>query len=264
MPNKPGPGVGPGLEAPCRPRVLCLCQSAAPYREQACLEQVELVTVPNVRSMVEYLTGNPVNGILLEVRALLRASAHEKGILQEFVEAFPVLRVNVVQRKEGPVLKALGCLEEFLASSCGEFPARLVRSDLRHRLHLPVLLAREQDPGLLDPEKTYTLDLSTQGMFLFSTQDWSKEQRVWVQCRGMSVAEEALGDELRWPPIAAHIEWHRPWGVPHVLAGIGVRFEDIDPDLHALLCSRYLLRQSFPTPDVEDVRAAVSSLEGEG
>jgi len=231
-------------------RVLCLSDQEQHFAEAGSKHDVAIQVVQTVRELVDRLMAAPWNGIILEVRKHMRATQHEKAIVQDFVDSFPVLHVNTVQGQGPDQIKVMGCLDTFLGKVCRDFPPRSVRRAIRNRIHLPVFLAGEADPDFVQAEKSYTLDLSEGGVFVYTAGDWSRES--WVRIRFVDLKDPA--------PVVGHIRWQRPWGVGLAMSGLGVKFGRISPEQHATICARFLLRESFEPPDVSDIQEALDDL----
>ncbi len=150
-------------ESPFQTRVLCLTDTPSLYEPLGDEYDVELVFLDSVPALIESMASAPLHGVIVEVRKLLRSSQHEKEVLHEYLEPFPVMRVNVVRMGEGWELRPLGSFEDFLKRTCAEFNARTVRAGVRIRLHLPLLLARADDKDFCRSIKTYTVDISQAG-----------------------------------------------------------------------------------------------------
>lgn len=213
-------------------KVLCLTEDVRRYDPFTRNHRVDFTPVSNVPELIDALTRVPHNGIVLELKKLIRASQHEKKVLSEFVETFPTLRVAV--SPNGEALKPMGSFDCFFGKACALFRPRAVRRNLRITVHLPVLLARIDDPSFSAAERSHTLNLSEEGAYIYASSDWSKDRWALVRFIDLKEHRSAL----------THIRWRRPWGAGLKLSGIGVQFAVMDVLQHQLLCRRFLLKQS--------------------
>ncbi|MGE4297124.1 MAG: PilZ domain-containing protein [Desulfovibrionaceae bacterium] len=230
-----------------KPKILALAEDAAIYAPLALAHEVDILSVSDVEELIHVLTSQEHNGIILELRKMIRSNQHQKHVLQEWIDTFPVLRVNV-DRSTG-TLNALGDLNYFLDVACREFPARRVRVDKRVTVHMPVLLSRGNDPRMERFTKSHTMNLSEKGMFLYSTEPWFGEEWAWV--RFLDLRDDT--------PVLTRLNWFRPWGAGLNLSGIGVVFAQITPEQHGTICSRFLLRRDCAMPDLETFRAELEA-----
>lgn len=233
------------------PRVLVLTETPELYRAAAAACHVHMEYFRTAPGLIESMLAAPLNGVILEVGRLLRSSRHEQDVLREYLEPFPVLRVNVQCKDNGAILRPLGSLEQFLSTVSPEFLARTVRAGVRIRLHLPVLVAGVADQVFARATPTYSLDVSQGGMFLFSAQDWSGTEWVRLKC-------PFLKDDT---PFMGHIRWRKPWGGLFEPSGFGLMFVDMRDGQHAELCERFLLRTTAEKPCKEEVGELRDALE---
>lgn len=236
-------------------RVLCLTDKPELYAPYENTPGVVLEYVQSLSELVESLLSTPHNGIILEFRKMMRAEPHEKMLLNDFVESFPTLRVNI--SPETGELNALGSVEAFLTETCPAFHARKVRSNLRLHVQIPVELARHDDYDFKDPERCYTINASQGGLFISSSRDWTGATWIWLRA-------SVLGDDT---PILTHVRWYRPWGAPHAMSGVGVFFAQITDTQHAALCEEFLLRKKYRKPDqrliAQELEAFLAELKQE-
>lgn len=162
------------------------------------------------------------NGVLLDMPIITKASSAEKCQLEDILKALPSAYLNIAPATDSIKLLMADnhhgiahSLEEYLAI-CSTFIPRLVRPKDRVPLHLNALLT---DWGQTrEPEQTVTLNVSSQGCFLFSTHpDHHPDHQVTVRFIGLTDPT----------PITCTIRWVRPWGECHQMPGIGVTFEQI-------------------------------------
>lgn len=191
---------------------------------------INLIMVESIAALMDTLTHTKCSGIILDVKCLMRTNAHYKRLLYEFIDAFPTLRVNSTCNGYGFI--PLDDPDKFITHTCANFQERSVRANRRMRVVLPLLLAR--DAAMQDAVKTCSIDLSENGMFIFSTDQWRIDAQAWIQL--MDIRDHA--------PIRTTVRWVQPWGTGLRFPGIGTTFEQITPKQHEELCRKFLLRQS--------------------
>ncbi len=210
-----------------------LCLSRVPGAFQTLKEYaINLIMVDSISALMDMLVRIPCSGIILDVKCLMRTNEHHKGLLYEFIDAFPTLRVN--SAPDGNSFVPLGDSDAFVTKTCAAFKPRSVRKNRRMHVALPLLLSREQDPEMRNAVKTCSIDLSEKGMFIFSTDEWRIDESAWIQ----------LIDVRDSTPIRARVRWVLPWGTGLRFPGIGIIFDAITPEQHDELCSRFLLRSN--------------------
>jgi hypothetical protein len=113
-------------------------------------------------------------------------------------------------------------LEHFLRL-CATFQAEVIYPDQQNALHLNALLSRSPDFGE-DAERTFTMDISGSGCFLFTAgkSGFEPEQVVWIDFVGLSQRR----------PVRGKVCWKCEWGVSDSVPGIYVSFESILESQH--------------------------------
>jgi hypothetical protein len=108
-------------------------------------------------------------------------------------------------------------LEDLIREACWDSPARKLRSEERKPLHYNVLLSTtsEFDPRTLI--RTVTMDVSSNGCFLFTSARFQLGGRVWLR----------IVDLYDKSPISGIVRHKRKWGEAMVVPGIGIEFETI-------------------------------------
>lgn len=191
-------------------------RDALELRGFACRPTTDLKDVPSLTCRSLF------NGILLDMPVITKASSAEKSQLEDILKALPSAYLNIAPATDSIKLLMADnhhgtarSLEEFLAL-CSAFSPRLVRPKDRVPLHLNALLTDWEHTR--EPEQTVTLNISSQGCFLFSSHPGHQpDQQVTVRFVGLSDPA----------PITCTIRWVRPWGECHQMPGIGVTFEQI-------------------------------------
>jgi hypothetical protein len=169
---------------------------------------------------------NSYNGLLIDIPTVIQARDEEKKYLHDLLEVYPVGKVRISPSRPGISLITAGkCIaqkstvEEFI-TECTQFKARTCRSSERRHVHLPVTLSSSADFAPEDTEKTFTVNLSHGGCFVFSLKPWKVGDNVVIAIHRPAGADTILIGEVRWTI---------PWGTKEAIPGIGIRFRRI-PD----------------------------------
>jgi hypothetical protein len=155
--------------------------------------------------------------MLIDAGTLVEARSGEKAILAHMFEIYPTLLLHGGKEGLVPLPRHRSCsdMESFL-EACGAFTPRPVRAKDRAELNLHVLLSGAPD---FEPvERTVTLNVSENGCFVISGQEWQPEGRLWLQFPELEVDD----------PICARICWRTPWGKADGIPGMGLQFEKIN------------------------------------
>ena len=184
---------------------------------------VRVESVSAVQELFQMLRTSAYNGVVIDLPVKLRATQHEKDLFMDLADNFPVLQLNY-DEQTGEVrsfyfskVEGTESLEDFINKECRNFKARVIRSSPRKKVHFNALLTREGGPADQPAEKSFTVDVSKGGCFLFSTQSWEKNEKVLFTLTELS-------DHT---PIAGEVRWKREWGVSLKIPGIGVEFTHI-------------------------------------
>lgn len=169
---------------------------------------------------------NAYQGVMIDLVTSVKASREEKGLAQEVLDAFPV-----IQLKWNPETKSMrtitggslpdNCtLEDFALRECKPFVPRAIRLSVRKNIYFNVLISRTENMDTASTHRGVTVNVSKDGCFLLSCEDWSSSSDVWF------VIDE-LDDKT---PILGEIRWCQPWGKNMALPGIGVYIKRITPE----------------------------------
>lgn len=193
------------------------------YRDALELRGFACQPANDLKSLPGLICRTPFNGILLDMPIITKASSAEKKQLDDILKALPSAYLNIAPATDAIKLLIADnhhgmarSLEEFLVI-CNAFTPRLVRPNDRVSLHLNALL--HDCVQMREPEQTVTLNVSSQGCFLFSTHPGHQPGQL------VKVGFVGLSDPT---PIVCTIRWVRPWGSCHQMPGIGVTFEQIN------------------------------------
>ena len=221
-------------------RVILACgdpKAAEAYLKRIRKPEIEVDLVSSLSELYKGMQAKGYNGILLDVKTKVRASAEEKEHIHGLLESFPVLQINL-DRETGEVGSLSAgrsgkgsALEDFLDRECGSFQERSVRSSVRRDVNLNVLLADKTCHSEKGAVRSITLNISRGGCFIYSTREWDLHERL-----GFSVVE--LSDPSL---ITGEVRWHVPWGKSTRIPGVGVKFVSIQKDQHRDLCDRFYL-----------------------
>jgi hypothetical protein len=181
--------------------------------------------------MSQLATDNSYNGFLIDILTLVRCSKEEKVIAYECINLFPVMRVKWEARHKKIKLSPLeqsfspdteSALRFFIESRCKDFPARSLRRSPRRQVNLNLYYST--DPGFPaeNTQKSFTINLGTNGLFLYSMQEFLQGDTVWI--RFLEFADQT--------PIPATVRWSQRWGVTRCIPGAGVKFESLTESQH--------------------------------
>lgn len=184
---------------------------------------VQVETVSSFQELYAKLRASAYNGVVIDLLVKLRAPQHEKDQFMDLADNFPVLQLNY-EEQTGEVrsfyfskLEGAESLEDFINKECRNFTARIIRSSPRKKIHYNALLTRADGPADYPVEKSFTVDVSKGGCFLFSAQSWEMNETVFFTLKELS-------DQTS---IAGEVRWKREWGVSMHIPGIGVEFKRI-------------------------------------
>ena len=179
---------------------------------------------------------NEYNGLLIDILTLVRSSKEEKVIAYECINLYPVLRVKWESKKKRINLSpleqafspdAVSTLLLFVESRCRPFPARRLRKFSRKDYNLNVLLSPD---GLFTEDttvKTFSLNISRDGLFLHTTQAFAVGQTVWLR----------FVEFFDQTPIGATVRWTLEWGQSRCIPGIGLTFGRLSENQEQVLAA---------------------------
>ena len=219
--------VAPRILLVAQPGEACALYEAALHRTGA---QVD--TVASIETFYGAVTHRAYNGLVVDIPTKIKALSDHKDLVYSILERFPVIQVNR-DRHNGTIRALLygnhertGPLESLIQEACWHSPPRKLRSEERKLLHYNVLLSTQPT---FDPQthiRTVTMDVSTNGCFLFASARFQVGAPVWLR----------FVDLYDKTPVRAVIRHKRRWGQAMVIPGIGVAFETIsDHQRRALL-----------------------------
>ena len=175
------------------------------------------------------------NGIIVDLRTKLSVPRDQKVLAYDLLEHYPVLQSRIIpdsgRLQTMPFGKAQRdvSMEVFLSEECPNFAARKIRSAIRRTIHFNVVLSKSGNFTANEVEKTVTLNVSRDGCYILSTQQFEDRSSV-----------AFIIKELKHrTPIVGEIRWVIPWGKTMRIPGIGVKFEDIHRDQLAEMVEKY-------------------------
>ncbi len=183
------------------------------------------ITVDHVSSfsaLENLLHETPYNGVMIDLPTKLKARKSERRIAESISGKFPVAQLGW-ESKTGTIRalygrsKGTGTIEDFINRQCRSFRARTIRAHRRKRIHLNVILSRTADFPPHAVERTVTMNISGNGCFVFSGENWEGCRHAWIIIKELS----------RHTPIKGDIQHHIPWGRSLQFPGIGLKFAGI-------------------------------------
>jgi len=128
---------------------------------------VTAVRCANFFEVEDYLRGEPCQGILLDLAAMIKSKGEEKLIAYTLISFFPSLRVRAMGSMLIPMImpgeaKQDKNLDDFIVNSCSAFPPRRLRAHKRKEIFLPTLLTG----GDGEQVRCFTDNVSWGGAFL--------------------------------------------------------------------------------------------------
>jgi hypothetical protein len=205
------------------------------YLREASSIGIEVESVATFGDLFKAMITNAYHGVMIDLVTSVKASREEKGIAQEILDVFPLIQLrwdadtNSIHTISTGSTTPGNSLAHFVARECQLFQPRAVRLNVRKNIHFNVLIFRQEDGTQNHPEKSITVNISKNGCFLYSCQDWSGASDVWF------VITE-LTDKT---PIQGEIRWRQPWGKTMSIPGIGISITRILPQQLTQLIEQY-------------------------
>lgn len=194
------------------PVLVIVAKNEYSLRTIASAVQAEGMTTFTSRSLAELpaiLRESPISGILLDLVTSAKSTAQEKQETNDLLQLYPYAKVKVMEAG----VRMLGdsrSLQQFIAD-CRVFPARTIRKAKRQIQYISALLSA--DDGFSAAEKTVTLNISDEGSFVYSANDWKVGDRVWMRF----TENDCI--------VRGTVRWLQPWGNNKRLPGIGIKFD---------------------------------------
>ncbi|MCP4711393.1 MAG: hypothetical protein GY869_22465, partial [Planctomycetes bacterium] len=206
-------------------RVLLLTNEgeAREYYEEALRNMgVAFDTVTSLTELETALDQQTYNGILMDVVAKLKGTGSEKENIHQILDSgiFPVVRLKWNAKKKqihslvDQTHNEADDLTYFINHMCRSSDTGAARTHPRFPLQFNLLLAESLEKLEQDPEQTVTVNISQNGMYIYSRRKWSKDDKVWFTTK-------EFDDDS---PICGSVEWYLPWGQAMKSPGTGINF----------------------------------------
>jgi Tfp pilus assembly protein PilZ len=182
-------------------------------------------TVSSLGELYNVLTKTAYNGIMLDVPTKIMATADERIIVQEAMSTYPVCICNLdAESDEIKIMlnsdqHAKDKLEYFVKEQCATFPARKIRKSSRFDHPFKALLINDAGQSEKTGEKTITVNVSNNGVFLYGVQDKKNGDVV-------TFIIKDLDDKA---PISGVVRWCTQWESSSRIPGYGIEFSQIKP-----------------------------------
>ena len=185
---------------------------------------VNLIHAPSLSELYQKLLDTPISGFVVEIHMMIKASETEKELLHTMVEIFPSVKTNWNPEAGFRALynDSDKSGEENLRAfvrDCRNFKPRALRKTKRHERNFNVLYW-PIDASQETAQRAFTLDVSTEGLFVGTCDSPPEDSLVWVVLR-----------EVDTRPFKAMVKWRLPWGAAMRIPGFGGRFVDLEADL---------------------------------
>lgn len=198
------------------PRIFVLTDTPEPYGKHLCRDGTEPVYTDNVPSLLEYLRGVAVAGLVLEIAKVMQAQLQDRDRLFGYAGTFPVLRSRMHPETGVAFLDDPDCFFRNLDAAAGEH----CRGHARISMVLDCEFSGEDDPFLAEPVQASIMDISPGGCFIRTDRTASDQRFLYLR-----VPE--LGSTR---PIFCNVRWLKSVRDSKAMPGMGVMFIDITPD----------------------------------
>jgi Tfp pilus assembly protein PilZ len=189
---------------------------------------VEPIVLGDTERLLGVLQSRAFHGVLLDVATLILSERSDKLLINEISNLFPTARARwdaaggaVRLLYHGLSQETTVDLSSFIENECRHPRPRRMRSERRMDAVIPALLSYAVPFDKAGARRTTTVDLSADGCFLYSADDWEVDSRIAI------VFPEFEG----FGPVEATVRWSVPWGTSTHWPGIGVHFENMPPEL---------------------------------
>jgi hypothetical protein len=207
-------------------KVLLLCQEGE--AKQAYLKEMEAAAaavdaVASYGELVRMMRETAYQGVVIDLVTSIKAPKEEKERARQILEVFRVLQVRwdadsrIIRTMSAGKTSDVGTLAEFVKIYCEPFAPRTIRSDYRKPVNFNVLMYKGESRRDEPPERTVTINVSKNGCFLYSSEDWTAGANI-------RLTLNELEDKTL---IAAIVRWSVKWGEAMAIPGIGVEFTNI-------------------------------------
>ena len=206
-------------------RLILVCkdgEAKESYLKEIKSDAVEVDIVSTYDDLREKVINTPYQGIMIDLATNIKASKEERATAERALHIFPTAQLQW-ERNTGTIRTMIlgktsnsSTLHDFINIECQSFAPRLIRFYPRKNINFNVLLSKGNVMGE-SPERTVALNVSKDGCFLFSCQDWSN---VLHACFIINELQDKS-------PIVGSVRWTVGWGKIMAVPGIGLKFEHI-------------------------------------
>ena len=185
---------------------------------------VNLIHAPSLSELYQKLPDTPISGFVVEIHVMIKATETEKDLLATMLAIFPSVKTNWNPEAGFRALynDSDKSGEENLRAfvrDCHNFKPRALRKKKRHEKTFNVLYWL-LDASRETAQRAFTLDISTEGLFVGTCDSPQEDSLVWVVLR-----------EVDTRPFKVMVKWRMPWGAAMRIPGFGGSFVDLEADL---------------------------------
>jgi Tfp pilus assembly protein PilZ len=195
------------------------------YLKEFKRSDAQIDTVVSLGELYKVLTKTAYNGIMLDVPTRIMASADDRILVQEAMGTYPVCICNLDQ--DTGKIKVMLNVEQnvknefdfFITHQCADFSARKIRKSSRLSHPFKALLLTASGEPTKGAEKTITVNVSNNGVFLFGVEDKKIGDTITFIIKDLD--EKA--------PISGIVRWSTQWESSSRIPGYGIEFSKITP-----------------------------------
>ena len=208
------------------PHVVVIAQSSEAqscYMNALKAYPLRITIVETFSKLYEELRNNATSAIMIDVITKMRAPSQDRELVQDILEVYPVLqlRFNINEKTFSALYYGQttgeSSLDAFIKNECMSTTPRTIRLDPRKELCFNILFSKSQVFSQESLGQGQTVNVSTSGCFLQTTQSAQIDEVVWIVFKELS-------DRT---PIAAKIRRIVKWGEKMSPCGWGLTFEQI-------------------------------------
>ncbi len=208
-------------------KVLLICRQGEVLRKYSEILSdfgIQFDIASTYENLYQNLTQKRYNGVMIDIKTKIRDLKPHKESVNSILKKYPFLhlRYDGQARKMFTFFygqtKGKGSIEDFLEIHCATNQPRKLRTfNIRRDIHFNVYLSKFKDIDVNYCERTVTMNVSTNGCFIFSNGIWKLNENAWF------IFKELSGTE----PICGLVRWRTAWGTPMRIPGIGLEFTSI-------------------------------------
>ncbi|MCK5580944.1 MAG: PilZ domain-containing protein [Candidatus Omnitrophica bacterium] len=184
---------------------------------------INVEVVESYSAMHEKMIASAHDCIMIDMLTKIRLSKTESDISRAILHTFPSIllkydssagRIHTTYYDDP---KDAGTIGEFVAHAAEIFNGRRIRASERKDIHFNVLLGRDERVCEETAFKSFTLNVSTGGCFIFCSEEWDVDSSAWF------IFKE-LEDQT---PMRGEVRWIAGWGKSMRVPGIGIMLKDL-------------------------------------